>query len=43
MRNQARKHAIESETNDYIISLDKKTWICPLKDPDTFFTRFTPA
>ena len=38
-RNQARKRVIERGTNKYIISLVEKTWICPLKEPYTFFTR----
>ena len=42
-RNQARKHTIECGANDYIINIVNKTWIHPMKDPDTFFTCFTPV
>ena len=37
-RNQACKRTIKRGTNKYIISLVDKMWICPLKDPYTFFT-----
>ena len=41
-RNQLRKCAIKRGTNDYLLRLVKPTWLCPLKNETTFFTRVTP-
>ena len=41
-RNQSHKRAIECGANDYLIKLVNLTWLCPLKNDTTFFTRVTP-
>ena len=42
-RNQLRKRDIERGTNDYLLRLIDLTWIRPLKNETTFFTRVTPV
>ena len=41
-RNQSCKRAIERGANDYLLRLVDPTWLCPLKNETTFFTRVTP-
>ena len=41
-RNQSRKHAIKRGANDYLLRIVNPTWIHPLKNKTTFFTRVTP-
>ena len=41
-RNQSRKCTIERGANDYLLRLVNPTWLCPLKNETTFFTKVTP-
>ena len=41
-RNQSRKRAIERVTNNYLLKIVDPTWLRPLKNETTFFTRVTP-
>ena len=40
--NQSRKRDIERGANNYLLKLVEPTWIRPLKNETTFFTRVTP-
>ena len=40
-RNQSRKRAIKRGTNNYLLRLVNPTWLRPLKNETTFFTRVT--
>ena len=41
-RNQARKRAIECGACAYLLALVDKTWLRPLKNEITFYTKVTP-
>ena len=41
-RNQSRKRAIEHGANNYLLRIFDLTWLRPLKNETTFFTRVTP-
>ena len=41
-RNHSRKHAIERGANNYLLKIVDPTWLRPLKNETTFFTRLTP-
>ena len=42
-RNQSRKRAINRSANNYLLRLVDPTWLRPLKNETTFFTRVTPV
>ena len=42
-KNQLRKRAIERGANNYLLNLVDPTWLRPLKNETTFFTRVTPV
>ena len=42
-RNQSRKRTIERGANNCLLRIVDPTWLCPLKNETTFFTRVTPV